>query len=66
MFYQFLWCVFPTQTTGVVDIASLRAGDLRGGWHRDCGIETALKAVRAEMQSSNNKRLPQAPDGSTF
>jgi len=54
------------QSTGVVDVASLRAGDLRNGWHRDVTIEMTLKAIRAEMTSPQNKRLPQPPDGQSF
>jgi hypothetical protein len=50
----------------VVDVAGLRLGDLRNGWHRDVTIEMTLKAVRAEMTTPQNKRLPQPPDGQTF
>jgi ubiquitin-conjugating enzyme E2 variant len=54
------------QSNGVVDLVQVRSGELRNGWHRDITIEMTLKAVRAEMQSSANKRLPQPPDGQQY
>ncbi|RLN76854.1 hypothetical protein BBJ28_00001635, partial [Nothophytophthora sp. Chile5] len=37
-----------------------------GNWHRNNGIETVLVAIRAEMASPNNRRLPQPPEGANF
>ena len=54
------------QSNGIVDLSQVRSGDLRNGWNRDITIEMTLKAVRAEMQSNANKRLPQPPDGQQY
>jgi hypothetical protein len=35
-------------------------------WNRSHGIENVLVALRSEMASAANKRLPQHPEGSTF
>ena len=54
------------QSNGIVDLSQVRSGDLRNGWNRDITIEMTLKAVRVEMQSNANKRLPQPPDGQQY
>mmetsp|Transcript_17079 Transcript_17079/g.20107 ORF Transcript_17079/g.20107 Transcript_17079/m.20107 type:complete len:159 (-) Transcript_17079:118-594(-) len=54
------------QGNGVVDLNNVRSGDLRNGWNRDLNIEAALKAIRSEMQTPGNKRLPQPPDGQSY
>lgn len=35
-------------------------------WNRCSGIEQVLVALRSEMGSAMNKRLPQPPEGSSF
>uniref|UniRef100_A0AAV1TNV7 UBC core domain-containing protein n=1 Tax=Peronospora matthiolae TaxID=2874970 RepID=A0AAV1TNV7_9STRA len=37
-----------------------------GNWHRSNGIENVLVAIRAEMGSTANRRLPQPPEGANF
>lgn len=54
-------CVDPQ--TGRVDPRRLPA---LINWNRNNGIETVLVAVRMEMGSPNNRRLPQPPEGSNF
>ncbi|KAF4321418.1 hypothetical protein BBO99_00001229 [Phytophthora kernoviae] len=54
-------CVDPQM--GRVDPRRLGA---LGSWHRNNGIENVLVAIRAEMASPTNRRLPQPPEGSNF
>ncbi|KAI9912934.1 hypothetical protein PsorP6_005592 [Peronosclerospora sorghi] len=54
-------CVDPQ--SGRVDPRRLMA---LGSWHRSNGIEHVLVAIRAEMASTSNRRLPQPPEGSNF
>lgn len=35
-------------------------------WNRSYGIENVLVAIRNEMASPTNRRLPQPPEGSNF
>ena len=35
-------------------------------WNRNMTLEQALVAIKTQMTSPQNKRLPQAPEGSTF
>lgn len=35
-------------------------------WNRTYGIETVLVAIRNEMASPTNRRLPQPPEGANF
>ncbi|OQS05668.1 DNA topoisomerase 2 DNA gyrase B [Thraustotheca clavata] len=51
------------QTNGRVE--SRRLGVL-ASWNRNSGIENVLVALRNEMASPANKRLPQHPEGSSF
>ncbi|KAK1945639.1 putative ubiquitin-conjugating enzyme E2 variant [Phytophthora citrophthora] len=54
-------CVDPQ--SGRVDPRRLAA---LGSWHRNNGIENVLVAIRAEMASPTNRRLPQPPEGTNF
>ncbi|KAJ0410353.1 hypothetical protein P43SY_002685 [Pythium insidiosum] len=54
-------CVDPQN--GRVDARRL---PVLANWNRNNGIETVLIALRAEMASPTNRRLPQPPEGSTF
>lgn len=54
-------CVDPQ--SGRVDPRRLAA---LATWNRNCGIENVLVAIRSEMASPNNRRLPQPPEGSNF
>ncbi|KAI9908052.1 hypothetical protein PsorP6_016279 [Peronosclerospora sorghi] len=54
-------CVDPQ--SGRVDPRRLMA---LGIWHRSNGIEHVLVAIRAEMSSTSNRRLPHSPEGSNF
>jgi len=55
------------QGSGVVNLATVKSGDLRGGWNRSLTIEKTLQAIRLEMQSGANRgRRDQPPEGSTF
>ncbi|KAL7998934.1 putative ribosomal protein S5 domain 2-type [Plasmopara halstedii] len=54
-------CVDPQ--SGRVDPRRLAA---LGSWHRNNGIEHVLVAIRAEMASATNRRLPQPPEGTNF
>ncbi|OWZ23796.1 DNA topoisomerase [Phytophthora megakarya] len=54
-------CVDPQ--SGRVDPRRLSA---LGNWHRNNGIENVLVAIRAEMASPTNRRLPQPPEGTNF
>ncbi|KAI9912225.1 hypothetical protein PsorP6_009847 [Peronosclerospora sorghi] len=54
-------CVDPQ--SGRVDLRRLMT---LGSWHRSNGIKHVLVAIRAEMASTSNRRLPPPPDGSNF
>ncbi|KAI8350991.1 ubiquitin-conjugating enzyme/RWD-like protein [Mortierella sp. GBAus27b] len=51
------------QTNGRVDSSKLPC---LSGWKRTDGIETVLTALRREMASNANRKLPQPPEGSMF
>jgi len=46
--------------TGEVMVSSIK------NWKRDYTIEVVLKEIYREMQSPQNRNLPQPPEGSTF
>ncbi|CAM9476753.1 unnamed protein product [Phaeothamnion confervicola] len=51
------------QRTGEVARSKLA---VLGGWNRNYGIEQVLVALRQEMGSPANRRLPQPPEGTNF
>lgn len=53
-------CVTPT---GVVDPKQFK---VLGTWNRSYTMETVLTELRKEMASSNNRKLPQPPEGTTY
>ncbi|TYZ59852.1 hypothetical protein PybrP1_005794 [[Pythium] brassicae (nom. inval.)] len=55
---------------GCVDAQSGRVDPRRlaalASWNRSYGIENVLVAIRNEMASPSNRRLPQPPEGANF
>ncbi|TFL04894.1 UBC-like protein [Pterulicium gracile] len=54
---------FVSQADGKVDAGML---PVLSSWRRESSIETVLVEIRKEMASTNNRKLPQPPEGSTF
>ncbi|KAE9385993.1 UBC-like protein [Gymnopus androsaceus JB14] len=54
---------FVDQTNGHVDPSKL---PVLSNWTRNHSLETLLVEMRREMASSNNRKLPQPPEGSMF
>ncbi|KAI0028890.1 ubiquitin-conjugating enzyme/RWD-like protein [Vararia minispora EC-137] len=54
---------FVNQTNGQVDPTKL---PVLTNWRRSNTMETVLVEIRREMNSFNNRKLPQPPEGSTF
>uniref|UniRef100_A0A7S2SM08 UBC core domain-containing protein n=1 Tax=Rhizochromulina marina TaxID=1034831 RepID=A0A7S2SM08_9STRA len=54
------------QGNGLVNLGTVRQGDLRSGWNRNLGIEQVLKAIQVEMQAGSNRRREQPPEGATY
>ncbi len=56
-----LGCV--NKSTGYVEPGKL---EILKHWKHDCNIEFVLTALRQEMSSGTNRKLPQPPEGTDF
>ncbi|KIM32784.1 hypothetical protein M408DRAFT_14422 [Serendipita vermifera MAFF 305830] len=54
---------FVNQTNGKVDPTRLA---VLANWNRNYSLETVLVEIRREMAASQNRKLPQPAEGSTF
>jgi len=54
---------FVDQTDGKVTPGRIA---VLASWRRDYSLETVLVEIRREMASSQNRKLPQPPEGSVF
>lgn len=62
-FYSRINMTCVNQDTGVVEAKHF---PLLAHWHREYTMEKVLTELKREMAASNNRKLPQPPEGSTF
>ena len=51
------------KSNGIVELSKL---EILKHWNHDTTLQLILTALRKEMETSANKKLPQPPDGTNF